>query len=161
MSIAPSPIDLRTSLSHWLAGLVDMYTKDIRATPEDKWDAPMGGATRPASVLTADAVSLMEWTTAALQGKEGDHQAAYARLKEECKTKGGAEAALKKAADEFSAALKAASDERLASEVMAPWQMPTPVVILAHIAVSHLWYHDGQVNFIQALLGDGEVHWME
>jgi hypothetical protein len=41
------------------------------------------------------------------------------------------------------------------------WQIPTPLFTLAHIAVSHLWYHDGQLNYIQALLGDEKVHWMD
>lgn len=24
----------------------------------------------------------------------------------------------------------------------------------------HLWYHSGQLNFIQTLLGDGDIHWL-
>lgn len=161
MSIAPATLDVRTTLNGWLAGLKDMYAKDILATPEDKWNAGMGGETRPASVLTADALSLMEWTTEALKGNETDHQAILERMKGECATREGAKACLEKTCSEFSSALAGAIDERLSSEIMAPWQMPTPVVILAHIAVNHLWYHDGQINYIQCLIGDGTVHWME
>ena len=61
---------------------------------------------------------------------------------------------------EESSAITSASDEALNAVVNAPWGMPTPVFILAQIAVSHIWYHDGQLNYIQSLLGDGEVHWM-
>ena len=62
--------------------------------------------------------------------------------------------------DELSAALSAADEATLTKTVMAPWQMESTVFMLATIAVNHIWYHDGQLNLIQALNGDGDVHWM-
>ena len=38
--------------------------------------------------------------------------------------------------------------------------MDAPVYMIAQIMVSHIWYHDGQLNYIQSLLGDEKVHWM-
>jgi hypothetical protein len=161
MSTVASPIDVRTSLSNWLTALESMTMKDIDATPEGKWNESMGGCARPAGHLIADAASDLGWTVAALRGQEADYSALYDGLEVDCETREGAKACLGRTCEEFRTALLAASDDRLASEVMAPWQMMTPVVMLSHIAVSHLWYHDGQINYIQCLLGDDKVHWME
>ncbi|MEZ5162652.1 MAG: hypothetical protein R2688_02665 [Fimbriimonadaceae bacterium] len=47
-----------------------------------------------------------------------------------------------------------ASDELLNKPITAPFGMEMPVFAIAQIAVSHVWYHDGQLNYIQSLLGD-------
>lgn len=154
-------VDARGYLAGWAMGLADMYAKDIRALPEDKWTATFGGCTRPASDLTADALSLMQWTTAKMKGEEADHMAMMEALGPKCADKASAEAELHATVGAFGEALRAASDDTLNAEVMPAWQMPAPLFIIANIAVSHLWYHDGQLNYIQALLGDDKVHWME
>ncbi len=161
MSTTLQGIDARGSLIGWLQGLTHMYSADVNAIPDDKWTATFGGCTRPASELTADAVSLLAWTTATILGKPtGDGEAAMTALKAACSTKAGAISQLETLGAEFSAALGAASDETLNTVVMPPWQMETPLYMLAQIAVSHIWYHDGQLNYIHCLLGDDKVHWM-
>jgi hypothetical protein len=82
-------------------------------------------------------------------------------LKAECATRQGALALLKRTSEDFDQALAGCSDEDLAKTVTAPWQMDAPLYMIAQIAVSHLWYHDGQLNYIQCLLGDEKVHWMD
>jgi hypothetical protein len=144
-------------------GLVDMYNKDIRAIPADKWTATFGGASRSAMEATADVIGLLNWTTEALKGNvESDIQSYISEdVRAACAEQEGACGALSAAAGAFAGALGSASDEALNSLVTPPWKMDAPLFILCHIAVSHVWYHDGQLNYIQSLLGDGEVHWMD
>lgn len=155
-------IDARGYLSGWANALVGMYASDINAIPEDKWNASFGGCTRPASELTADALSLMIWTTEALKGNiEPEYGPENLdQVKVDCQTKASALAKLTSVVEGFSAALANASDESLNAIVTPPWQMDAPLFMIAQIAVSHLWYHDGQLNYIQSLLGDDKVHWM-
>ena len=154
-------IDAKHYLNGWLVALVQMTTADINAIPEDQWTISHGGCSKPANAIVGDAVSLLHWTTLVLQGDTTpDIGAAYGSMMAACSTKEASIAKLKEAADAFSSALSAASDEALAADVMTPWQMPTPLYMVAQIAVSHVWYHDGQLNFIQCLLGDEKVHWM-
>jgi hypothetical protein len=96
-----------------------------------------------------------------MRGQEADHMALMESLGPKCATRDGARAEVNAAVADFGDALRSASDETLAAEVVPAWQIPTPLFTLAHIAVSHLWYHDGQLNYIQALLGDEKVHWMD
>lgn len=151
-------IDARGYLSGWLNGLTGMFTADINAIPDDKWNVNFGGCTRPASELTADALSLLDWVTKVL---EGNKDAEYNEgIKDDCATKSGAIAKLHSLSEGFGKALVAASDEALGETIMPPWQMEAPLFMIAQIAVSHIWYHDGQLNYIQCLLGDDKVHWM-
>lgn len=162
MSSNSSGIDARAYLSGWLNGLQGMYTADINAIPDDKWKATFGGCTRSACEVTADMLSLLDWTTAALKGSP---PADYGpdnmdKVMAECATKSATVAKLNASIAAFNDALSSASDETLNAVVTPPWQMDAPLFMLAQIAVSHVWYHDGQLNYIQCLLGDEKVHWM-
>ncbi len=152
-------IDARGYLAGWLQGLVSMYTADINGIPDDKWNATFGGCTRPASELVADSLSLFGWCVETIKGNSPGMDGMDA-LKAACATKQGAIDTLNKVTVEFTEALEGASDETLQKEVMAPWQMPTPLFMMCQIAVSHIWYHDGQLNYIHCMLGDDKIYWM-
>jgi len=161
MSTTAQGIDAREYLTGWLKGLVGMTVADIKAIPEDKWTATFGGCTRPANEIVADATNLLLWTTAALKDQHGEAGEDYnADLASQIATKDAAVSAFTQAAAGFETALNEASIERLTTVVTPPWQMPAPLFGLAQIAVSHIWYHDGQLNYIQCLLGDEKIHWM-
>ncbi|MHB8636716.1 MAG: hypothetical protein ACYC96_09615 [Fimbriimonadaceae bacterium] len=163
MSTTLEGIDARGYLNGWLNGLIGMYVADIKAIPDDKWTATFGGCTRPSNELTADAISLLLWTTAALKGtaSSGDGFGKMKELAAELSNKDAAIAKIKEAAADFTAALACASDEQLSTQVTPPWEMPAPLYMIAQIAVSHIWYHDGQLNYVQCLLGDEKIHWMD
>lgn len=156
MNTSPG-IDAKAYLSGWLNGLVAMTSADINAIPDDKWTATFGGVSTSASSSTRDAIVLLQWATETV--KSGT-SASMEGLDADCSTKSNAVAALSSSAEAFAAALSAASDETLNTMATPPWQMPAPIFMLAQIAVSHVWYHDGQLNYIQMLLGDEKVHWM-
>jgi hypothetical protein len=155
-------IDARGYLIGWANGVTSMFAADINAIPDDKWTATFGGCTRPANMLAADTISLLIWCTEALKGNviSTYEEEGMTKLGNEVATKPVAIAKLNEATQAFVAALGEASDETLNSVVTPPWQMPAPLFILAQIAVSHIWYHDGQLNYIQCLLGDDKIHWM-
>ena len=162
MSTTSQGIDVRTYLGQWLMGLTHMYSADIAAIPDDKWTATFGGCTKSASDLSADAISLLLWTSEALKGNvlPGYENDMIGLVKSECATKEGATAKLHELSGAFVANLNAASDEALLSSLTAPWGMESTLYGIAQITASHLWYHDGQLNYIQCLLGDDQVHWM-
>lgn len=158
MSSTMEGVSARGFLIGWANALCDMTSADIRAIPDDKWTATYGGCTKSAKDAVQETVGLLEWTTAALKGNVGTDYSGNSSV--DCSSKDAACAALAAAVESLSAALGAASDEALLAEVTPPWQMPAPLFMIAQIAVSHIWYHDGQLNYIQMLLGDDKIHWM-
>lgn len=157
-----SGIDARAYLVGWLNALTGMTSADIMATPADKWNETFGGCTRSAQDIVAETINLLHWCTEALKGNiiETMEDAYPASTKEKCADQAAAVALFGEASAAMGAALTAASDDALSATVTPPWQMPAPLFMIAHIAVSHIWYHDGQLNYIQCLLGDEKVHWM-
>ena len=161
MSTTTSGIDARGHLVGWVQGLAGMYCADIKAIPDDKWTVSFGGCTRPANELTADAMGLVVFCTKHLKGEDpGDYMEAMTCMSGEIATKDAAIAKVQAICGAFCEAVASASDETLNREIMPPWQMPTSLYSLSQMAASHIWYHDGQLNYIQCLLGDEKVHWM-
>ncbi len=161
MPTTETQLDARDALSGLLTTFTHMMSADIGAIPDDKWDAAYGGCTRSAKAICAETISLLHWTADAMRGKANTDDAAYMESrKSECPTPAEGQAALKEASAEFANAMAAASDEALSQTVTPPWKMDAPLFAIAHIAVSHIWYHDGQLNYIQCLLGDEKIHWM-
>ncbi len=161
MSATIERIDAREQLNGWLQGVTKMYLDDIQAIPDDKWAANFGGCTRPASVLTADAIGFLFWTTMAIQagGTPTTPEGAEQQLEAACTTKDGATAMMQKGSTGLSEAIMGASEESLMKMATTPFHMEAPLYTLAQMAVSHIWYHDGQLNYIQCLMGDGDYHW--
>jgi hypothetical protein len=155
-----SGIDAKAYLSGWLNMVTGMTLADIKAIPDDKWNATYGGCSKPCGAMIADAVTNLKWVTAAVKGEESDAYSSMGAIAESYSDKAIAAAGLAEASADFGAALSEASDERLSSMVVAPWGQPAPVFTLAQVTVNHIWYHDGQLNFVQTLLGDEKVHWM-
>ncbi len=147
-------------MAGWLDAVTHMTIADVKAIPDDKWTAAHGGCARPANELLGDTITNLKWTTETINGIESSAYNNMAAESAACADKETAITALTEASAALAAAIRGASDDQLNRVAMAPWQMATPVMVLAHIAVSHIWYHDGQLNYIQGLLGDGEVHWM-
>lgn len=161
METTAKGIDARKYLTEWLKIVTSMATADIRAIPEDKWTATFGGCTRPANFLAADALELMHWTAETLKGNSpppGDYDSLGA-LAERIAKREDAISAFESASKELVAAINEASDETLSRIVKAPWGQEAPLFMIAQIAVSHIWYHDGQFNYIHCLLGDGKIYW--
>jgi hypothetical protein len=153
-------LDIRGTLIGWANGLASMYSADVNGIPEEDWNKTFGGCTRPASALSADAIGLIFWITGALGGTPPEGYGGSEALDEAVKTRQGTVEVLKKATDAFCQALGSASDEKLNTPVMAPWGMEAPLLMLCTIAVSHVWYHDGQLNYIHCLRGDDKIYWM-
>lgn len=52
-------------------------------------------------------------------------------------------------------------DAALCGDIQMPWGATMPMTAAIMLPASHMSYHDGQVNYIQVLLGDTKFHWAE
>lgn len=60
--------------------------------------------------------------------------------------------------DAVVAALDQCPEERMSTKISLP-QGETSVTELCSLIIRHTSYHDGQLNYIQTLHGDENVHW--
>lgn len=158
MSTVTAPIDAVANLNGWLQTLTHFLTSDIKAIPQDKLDWSPGGCARSASSITSEVVGLCNWMAATLKGETASED--YMAPSEGGKDNAALVADVMAATTALSNALTSADAETLNKTVTPPWKMDCPMYMCAQIVVNHIWYHDGQLNTIQCLLGDEKVHWM-
>lgn len=159
MSNVADKIDINAHMVGWLGALTSFYVKDLKALPEDKLTATFGGCSKSPLDITGQVIGLFEFATLALQGKTstGGEDADVSSYD----TMDKLVAAMQTASGNLAAAIQNASDEIWTQEVMPPWQMKDTVFGIVNTAINHVWYHDGQINTYQCLLGDDKVHWMD
>ena len=148
------------AISTILAQAIGLTTLDINATPDDVFTASQGDA-RSMSSLVGEIAGFNNCVAAALTGDNSvDMGAAMQEASGNCTDKSSAIATLQASADAVQQAIDSVEDSDWLTELTAPWGMPTTKANLALWAAAHTCYHDGQINYIQVLNGDNEVHWM-
>ena len=163
MSTTATKIDVKTVLKESIQNAAELMVKDLKHIPEDKLTvSPMGCARSPLAFI-AEVVGFNMMVAGLLSGKEAkmlneDERTAFENSFT-TKEKGSEE--IKSSTKMLCDALDNCSEEDLAREVTAPWGMQMKLYKMAQITGSHMMYHDGQLNYIQCLYGDGAFHWME
>lgn len=157
-------LDTKAIVAGWTRAMTDMYCKDLKAMTDEQLVAAQPGVARAASVLTGDACAMAIYATNLINDPTTEFQmeADMNRLVGEMTTVAEAVRVVSETGSALASAIEGASDERMAEMMTPPWGGPAmPMFLFANIAANHLWYHDGQINLIQAMNGDGEVHWMD
>lgn len=154
-------IDYRAHYAGWVMSCADFFAKDLAALTQEQFDGTYGGVTRSPRNIATEVAVLTSGTVKIVQG--GDlampSDEVMASTEAELDTPAKAGHAVKAAAVELAKAVKAASDEDLAREIAMPWGQAFSVYALAHLTATHIMYHDGQINYVQSINGDKEVHW--
>jgi hypothetical protein len=86
--------------------------------------------------------------------------AAEAKMKAELDTVPKALAGLQSSCDAVVSALESLSDDELEKTVTLPFRggIVRPLSWLAFLPIRHMSYHYGQINYIQTLYGDKDMH---
>lgn len=149
-----------------LLGSIDMFshlmTMDLDAVPDEQATASNGGCSRSAVNVAAECAAFNEVCAGLITGQPGkynsfDDVVAFAQ---QCPNKAEAKSALQQSVETLKAAVNSQETDQLADEIMAPWGQPLTKYSLGNIAAGHMWYHNGQIAYIQTLNNDGEMHWM-
>lgn len=151
------------SIKSWLNTLVGFYCKDLAALSDEALNTSPGGVARTPVDYTCELVRCLHWTAGLLRGENSSMDTPDDEVKAmEAAHNTGPKliAAMEAAGADLGAALDSVSSERLAEVVMSPFGMEMPVVGIVNVFVNHVWYHDGQLNMLQAMGGDEKVHWM-
>lgn len=161
MSETSTMINAPVELAGWVRNLADMYCKDLRALTPEGYSVSAGGVARTAQNFTAEVAGFNFMITSIINGEapsmpnDEEREAFVASLDTIEK---GCEA-ITNSANAFASALES-SDRNFAEMITVPWGAQMSLYAFANIAANHIMYHDAQLNFIQSLHGDAEMHWM-
>ncbi|MBS1700306.1 MAG: DinB family protein [Armatimonadetes bacterium] len=149
-----------------LTGIVQecgyLYGRDIEASTDDICTCTQEGKSRSVLAMTAEVIGFNHLVASLLRGEskgfptpeERDAFAASISSKDIAKAKLDASVA------DVCSAIEGVSMDDWMTKITAPWGMEVTKAHLCSWSALHMSYHDGQVNLVQILNGDHEVHWM-
>lgn len=136
--------------------------KDAGYIPEEKlaW-CPIGCAKTAAQIL-AEVAGTNARIAAPIRGEEpGAAAEEFAKRIEAASTLDELGQLVTESAGMVCRAIDALSEADLDKQVRMPWGAMFPLGEAVFLPASHMNYHDGQINYIQLLLGDDKFHWAE
>lgn len=162
MSTATLP-NIKDLTINRLNGNVEQYIRDMSFIPDDKLGVVPMGCARPVLEFTAEVIGFNMFVAKAMKGEpipnmsDEDKAAFFASVS----SRAIAERMLTEGVSEIITAFEKLTEAELMEEVTLYWGQTETRLIVANMAAAHMGYHDGQLNYIQALFGDGENHWGE
>ena len=161
-----SQIAEKNAVADVLTGMIQetarLYGKDLEATPDDVLAASQNGKTRSILAFTAETIGFNYMVAGVLSGDNKPMPSAEEReaFTASINSKAAAIAGLESSVGALTAAIQGVNSNDWMTVVMAPWGMETTKSNICGWAALHTMYHDGQINIVQVLNGDTEVHWM-
>lgn len=153
-------MDLTTSTVASLKSACKIFLQDLQALPEEAFAKSFGPKTRTVADIVYEVNLVDDHIGMVLRGEppfdwpEGDWIYAPADFQ----TKDVVIAAFEKSSEKIIQTAEGFTAEDMESTVQTEHGERTKYERLRFMTL-HLWYHSGQLNFIQTLLGDDGWHW--
>lgn len=156
--IAEKP-KLQTEIANWIRRAGALYCIDLKHIPEGKMTECIGGVCRTPSQFTSEVIGFNHMVAKTFRGEpmEGNH----GDESDGPQTSNEAIAAVNESVSALALALENLSDEDLQKVATAPWGEKMTYADFARNALVNMFYHCGQLNYVQAFNGDGDIHWLE
>ena len=133
--------------------------KDLVALPEDAVSKTFGGSSRSAADMVHEINLVNEHVTKTILGQPlFDWPEGWIKAPAELASKDALLSAFDKASAFVLESLENLAEEDLAKAVTTERGETNGYERVRFMTV-HVWYHSGQVNYIQTLLGDDAWHW--
>lgn len=154
--------DLKSYAIKQVEDVRDRYLQDLDAIPAEAFDTSPGGAARTPAHFTYEIVCVNSRFLKRLKGEDPGPFSTdmWATTPDEFRTKEAAVAGFTDSMNQVVSAVNAIPDGEMLREIPVANGSTNPYD-LALFCASHVNYHDGQLNYIQALSGDAAIHWFD
>jgi hypothetical protein len=142
---------------------LDYYVRDLKAMSHELLAHSPGGAARSAYDFTFEVVVVQKRIAARLRGDDPGPYAggeAWIMAPAEFQNPETALSEMLSSGEAIRLAFEAIPESDLEREIPIPSGSVTPLSLM-DLASGHLNYHDAQMNYLQAMEGDGAVHWKD
>lgn len=136
-----------------------MFAKDLEALPAEAFAMHFGGKSRTVADIVHEVNLVNEHIRQAMVGGPGfEWPEGWIKAPADLQEKDAVIASYKETIDRLMATVEGFTEEQWA-EKMTTERGETDRFERCRFISMHLWYHSGQLNFIQTLLGDDDWHW--
>ncbi len=153
-------MDLKATALQTLESAFGLFAKDLTALPEEAFDRTFGGTSRTVADLVHEVNIVNDHIGQTMREENPPEWAVEGWVKApgELRTKTEAIAAFVNSSQRFIDTVKLFPDDSMETVVPTEQGESTRYKRCQFVAL-HVWYHSGQLNYIQTLLGDDEWHW--
>jgi len=138
---------------------LSIFDQDLEAIPSEAVDKCLGGKARTVADIVHEVNLVNEDIRRNMIGEPvGEWPDGWITAPENLRTKEAVLAAFRETSDRLKATITGWTDDDLAAKVTTE-HGETDRSERCRFITLHLWYHSGQLNFIQTLLGDDGWHW--
>ena len=137
-----------------------LFRQDLEALPEEAFVQRFGPATRTVADIVYEVDLVNDHVGMVIRGERPFDWpgGTYLKAPEDLRTKEAVLDAFRVSSKRIVATAEAFSPEELAATIETE-HGPTTRAERCRFMTLHLWYHSGQLNFIQTLRGDDAWHW--
>jgi len=154
-----SILDAAKGFTTWNA---ERLIKDAGYIPAEKLNWCAMACAKTAAQILAEIAESNSRIAASIRGeKPGPAEEAFAKRVEQASTVEALGQLVLESARAVCQAIDSHSDADLEERITMPWGAVFPLAEAVLLPASHMNYHDGQINYIQLLLGDDKFHWAE
>lgn len=156
-----SSFDFRTEIAAGIRKVGQTYASDLQHISDEQLrTSPMGAARAPIT-FTAECIGFNLLCAKLISGEQAERMSGEEREQFYASVDSGEKARrmLAMSTENLASTLEKLSDDQVFATVQAPWGDTMKAYALAQMAAMHMMYHDGQVNYVQALYGDDVNHW--
>lgn len=153
-------MDAKSTAVSGLKGICKLFIKDLDSLPEDAFCKQLGPKARTVADIVYEVNLVNDHVGMVIRGEdpfpwpEGD----WIRAPAGFDTKEKVIAAFKASSDRFLSTAEALSPDQFEDSIKTDEGVTTRFDRCRFVTL-HMWYHSGQLNFIQTLLGDDAWHW--
>lgn len=153
-------MDLKATTTKALASSCQVFLKDLQALPEDAFDKKFGPNTRTVADIVYEVNLVNEHVRMTICGEEPFEwpDEGWIKAPEDFRKKDAVVAAFELTTQKLINSVEAFTIEQLEGKVTTE-RGETDRYERCRFITLHMWYHGGQLNFIQTLLGDTAWHW--
>lgn len=136
-----------------------LMSKDLEVMPEEAFTKNFGGTSRSVADIVYETILVNDDITRSMIGEEMmDWPEGWITAPEGFDSKATVMGALKESCDRIVMTVDAMSEDDMAGVVVTEHGETNRFERCRFMAL-HTWYHSGQLNFMQTLMGDSEFHW--
>ena len=152
-------LDIKATALSGLTSAFRVFTADLEALPEDAYTKSFGGKSRTVADIVYEVNLVNDHIGLTMRGEplfawpEG-----WITAPDDAKTKESAIRSFRESSGRILAMVEAMSEGDLMA-VVSTENGETTRFERCRFMVLHVWYHSGQLNFIQTILGDDDWHW--
>ncbi|MBS1718259.1 MAG: DinB family protein [Armatimonadetes bacterium] len=151
----------QTPAAKSLAGACKIFRQDLEALPEDAYCKQFGPATRTVADIVFEVNMVNDHVSMEIRGEKPFEwpEDGWVKAPTDFNTKAIVLDAFNKSAQAAMDTANGLTAEQMEEPMTKDDGSPTTRAERCRFMGLHMWYHSGQLNFIQTLLGDDAWHW--